>query len=151
MAVRGWSLVALVRSSFGSCCWLLLIPLLRWCGVGEVACSAACSSPIIATSLSLWLAGLISSSGFFGAMIRLQAPSMALVLSLPEGCPSSDPLLLYGVRLDGCIRSWWNAMEAVFFGTNHRTTASSDFGFSSYRRWSLLPGLLWGSSLDSLL
>ncbi|CAH8322253.1 unnamed protein product [Eruca vesicaria subsp. sativa] len=78
-----------------------------------------------------------------GLIVRLRVSSVASDLSPPEGCPFFDLSSLLRLQLDGCIRSRWTAKEAVISGARYRTTASSDHGFSSYRRWSLFSGLLW--------
>ncbi|KAF3540459.1 hypothetical protein F2Q69_00020859 [Brassica cretica] len=47
------------------------------------------------------------------ALFRLQALGLALVESPPEDCPFFELSTLYGLRLNGCTRSRWNAMEAA--------------------------------------
>lgn len=77
------------------------------------------SSQIIAASSCPYIESISGLFCAFGEIVRLQAPDLALVLSLPEGCPFSDPSSLYGLQLDGCTWSRWIVMEAVISSTNH--------------------------------
>ena len=108
-----------------------------------VAFSIASFSQIISAGSCSWLGNNFwLDCVFAGVIVSQRGLERGFGLVASGGAVRLPTHILFGLWLNECILSPRNAMEAVISGVNLGTTALLVFGFSSYRRWSLLSCLL---------
>ncbi|KAL0845364.1 hypothetical protein Bca101_018610 [Brassica carinata] len=108
----------------------LSVPRVLWLRVGEglalvaqICLSSRSSSPFRSKRLVR------------GVLVGPRVLSVALDLSLPEGCPFFDLSSRVRIQLDGCIRSHWTAKEAVISSAASPRTAGGLYFLAYFGLW----------------